>query len=168
MSKKDEAFRLFGEGKRPSDPEVKALGLRAKTRYNYFQEYKKSRGASDNGANDFDDIAELKKEKARLSLLTQIDELETKRAKLPDKLDKMEAYLDALVEYLGEVVDQIETLASCDLSMIIQLHTGGSEAQSLENWDNWSTFRKALAANESLGKLDPIPERLRKLKPKDL
>ena len=59
MNKKNEAFRLFDEGKRPGDPEVKALGLSAKTRYNYFQEYKRSRGASDNGANDFDDIAEL-------------------------------------------------------------------------------------------------------------
>ena len=168
MSKKEEAFQLFEQGRRPGDSEVKALALAARTRYNYFQEYKKSRGVSDNGAADFDDIAELKREKARLSLLTQIDELEGKRARLPDRLDKMEVYLDALVEYLGEVVDQIETLASCDLSMITQLHAMGSEVQSLENWDNWSTYEKALAANESLKNLDSIPERLRKLKPKDL
>ncbi len=168
MSKKEEALELFSQGKRPSSPEVKALGLTAKTRYNYFQEYKKSRGVSDNGAAEFEDIAELKREKARLSLLTQIDELETKRARLPDRLDKMEVYLDSLAECLGDAVDRIETLASCDLSMITQLHTAGSEVQSLENWDNWSTFKNALAANESLKKLDPIPERLRKLKPKGL
>lgn len=168
MSKRDEAFKLFDEDKRPSDPEVKALGLSAKTRYNYFQQYKKSRGVSHNDVNDFDDIAELKKEKARLSLLTQIDELETKRARVPDRLDKIEAYLDASMQCLGEVVDHIETIASCSLSMIAQLHAGDSGAQSVDNWDNWSTFEKALAAIESLKKLDPIPERLRKLKPKDL
>jgi len=38
---KDVAFQLFDEGKRPSDPEVKALGLKSKTRYNYFQLWKK-------------------------------------------------------------------------------------------------------------------------------
>lgn len=168
MSKKEEAFQLFEQGRRPGDSEVKALGLAARTRYNYFQEYKKSRGVTDNGAPDFDDIAELKKEKARLSLLAQIDELENKRARLPDRLDKMEAYLDASVEYLGEVVDQVETLTSCTMSMITQLHTMGSDAHSLENWDDWSTFKKALAANEALRSLDPIPEKLRKLRPKDL
>ena len=44
MSKKAKAFELFGQGKRPSDPEVKALGLSPKSRYNYFQEWKKSSG----------------------------------------------------------------------------------------------------------------------------
>lgn len=42
MSKKSKAFQLFGEGKRPSDPEVKAIGLKPKTTYNYYQEWKKS------------------------------------------------------------------------------------------------------------------------------
>ncbi len=41
MSKKDQAFKLFGEGKKPSSPEVKALGLASKTRYNYYQKWKK-------------------------------------------------------------------------------------------------------------------------------
>lgn len=41
MSKKEKAFGLFSQSKRPSDPEVKALGLSPKTRYNYFQEWKK-------------------------------------------------------------------------------------------------------------------------------
>ncbi len=41
MSKKDQAFKLFAAGKKPSSPEVKSLGLASKTRYNYFQEWKK-------------------------------------------------------------------------------------------------------------------------------
>lgn len=44
MNKKKQAFRLFSEGKRPSDPEVKALGLANKTLYNYFQFFKKDVG----------------------------------------------------------------------------------------------------------------------------
>lgn len=36
MSKKDKAYKLFSEGKRPSDPEVKALQLGGTTRYTYF------------------------------------------------------------------------------------------------------------------------------------
>ena len=59
MSKKEDAFALFSQGKRPSDKEVKALGLSAKTRYNYYQEYKKS--AQENSS-DTDELAELKKE----------------------------------------------------------------------------------------------------------
>lgn len=46
---KDVAFQLFDEGKRPSDPEVKALGIKSKTRYNYFQMWKK-RGETTPGA----------------------------------------------------------------------------------------------------------------------
>jgi hypothetical protein len=42
VSKKDKAFELFSEGMRPSDPEVKSLGLEAKTLYNYFGEFKHS------------------------------------------------------------------------------------------------------------------------------
>jgi len=38
---RDLAFELFEQGKRPSDPEIKALGLKPKTTYNYFQEWKK-------------------------------------------------------------------------------------------------------------------------------
>lgn len=44
MSKKERAVKLFREGKRASDPEVKALGLASKTRYNYYQLYKKDAG----------------------------------------------------------------------------------------------------------------------------
>jgi len=38
---RDLAFELFDQGRRPSDPEVKALGLKSKATYNYFQEWKK-------------------------------------------------------------------------------------------------------------------------------
>ena len=36
------AFALFDEGKRPGDPEVKALGLKRKSTYNYFQDWKRA------------------------------------------------------------------------------------------------------------------------------
>lgn len=42
MSKKQKAFKLFDQGKRPGDQEVKDLGLKSKTTFNYFQEWKKS------------------------------------------------------------------------------------------------------------------------------
>jgi len=41
MSKQKEAFDLFQQGRRPGDLELKALGLTAKTLYNYFQLWKK-------------------------------------------------------------------------------------------------------------------------------
>lgn len=40
MSKKQKAFELFSQGMRPSDKEVKDLGLKPKSLYNYFQEFK--------------------------------------------------------------------------------------------------------------------------------
>jgi hypothetical protein len=46
-TKKGLAFLLFDQGKRPSDPEVKALGLKPKSTYTYFQEHKKLRGGGD-------------------------------------------------------------------------------------------------------------------------
>ncbi len=42
-TRRELAFALFDQEKRPSAPEVKALGLKPKTRYNYFQEWKKLR-----------------------------------------------------------------------------------------------------------------------------
>lgn len=39
---KELAFALFDEGKRPRDPEVKNLGIKSKTRYNYYQEWQKA------------------------------------------------------------------------------------------------------------------------------
>lgn len=46
MSKKDQAFALFDQGKRPGDQEVKNLGLKPKTTYNYYQGWKKSGGTT--------------------------------------------------------------------------------------------------------------------------
>ena len=42
MRQKDEAFKLFAQGKRPSSPELKALGLAQKSLCNYFELWKKS------------------------------------------------------------------------------------------------------------------------------
>jgi len=39
-SNKDKAFALFHEGKTASSPEVKALGIKASTRYHYHSEWK--------------------------------------------------------------------------------------------------------------------------------
>jgi len=38
---KELAFELFEQGKKPSDPEVKALHVKAKTTYAYYQDWKK-------------------------------------------------------------------------------------------------------------------------------
>ena len=42
-SKKERVFRLFDKNKIPSDPEVKALDIKSKTVYRYYQEWKKAR-----------------------------------------------------------------------------------------------------------------------------
>jgi len=39
---KERASRLFDEGRRPSDPEVKALGIKPNTAYRYYQDWKKA------------------------------------------------------------------------------------------------------------------------------
>lgn len=39
-SKKEQAFTLFDQGRRPSDPEVKELGIKADTLYRYFTYWK--------------------------------------------------------------------------------------------------------------------------------
>ena len=44
MSKKQKAFELFSQGMRPSDQVVKDLGLKPKSTYNYYQEWKKVGG----------------------------------------------------------------------------------------------------------------------------
>jgi len=38
MNNKDKAFALFDEGKTASSSEVKALGLKGNTKYNYYAE----------------------------------------------------------------------------------------------------------------------------------
>jgi hypothetical protein len=42
-SMKERVFQLFDEGKRPSDPEVKALGIKPNTAYRYYQDWKKTK-----------------------------------------------------------------------------------------------------------------------------
>ena len=42
-SRKSKAFQLFNEGKRPSDFEVKALGIKPESAYRYYQDWKKAR-----------------------------------------------------------------------------------------------------------------------------
>ena len=41
-SAKERAFRLFDQDKRPSDPEVRALGVKPTTTYRYYQQWKKA------------------------------------------------------------------------------------------------------------------------------
>ena len=40
-SKKTQAFQLYNEGKKPSDPEVKSLGIKPESAYRYYQNWKK-------------------------------------------------------------------------------------------------------------------------------
>lgn len=44
--KKAKAFLLFNQGKRPSDPEVKTLGIKPNTAYRYYQAWKEARNSS--------------------------------------------------------------------------------------------------------------------------
>ena len=43
------AYEFFEQGKRPSDPEVKALGLKPKSTYDYFQRWKRQKKAMESG-----------------------------------------------------------------------------------------------------------------------
>ena len=52
MNKKAKAFELFSQGLRPSDKKVKDLGLKPKTTYNYFQEWKKLGGEIESPGGD--------------------------------------------------------------------------------------------------------------------
>jgi len=47
-SKKAQAFELFNEGKRPSDSEVKSLGIKPESAYRYYQAWKKANNGSNN------------------------------------------------------------------------------------------------------------------------
>jgi len=99
MSKKDEAFRLFDEGKKPSDPELKALGLSPKTRYNYYQDHKKTRGGDLSGVSE---IQELQQEKIKLTLTSQIEELKARREQLPERVGRLERQVRKLAKWLDE------------------------------------------------------------------
>ena len=45
--KKQLTFALFAEGKRPQDQEVKEIGVKSHTLYNYFQLFKKNGSTSE-------------------------------------------------------------------------------------------------------------------------
>lgn len=47
-TKKARAFQLFSQGKRPSDSEVKILGIKPETAYRYYQNWKKIQHSSQN------------------------------------------------------------------------------------------------------------------------
>lgn len=113
MSKKEEAFELFSQGKRPSSPEVKALGLSAKTRYNYYQEWKKSNGQVLDSV-ELHEINELKAEKARLTLLAQIEDLEAKREKLSNRVTTLERQFVSLTDWL-KVQSRLLTRWQCSI-----------------------------------------------------
>lgn len=40
MSKKDQAFELFSQGKKPNDPELEVLGLKKESKRKYFGDWK--------------------------------------------------------------------------------------------------------------------------------
>lgn len=46
MTRKEQAFRLFSQGKGPKDPEVKALGIRYKTLGKYWRLFQKGERTS--------------------------------------------------------------------------------------------------------------------------
>ncbi|MFC2013457.1 hypothetical protein ACFLU8_01005 [Chloroflexota bacterium] len=47
-SKKAQAFQLYNEGKRPSDSEVKSLGIKPESAYRYYQDWKKEATVGNN------------------------------------------------------------------------------------------------------------------------
>jgi len=47
-TKKAQAFELFNEGKRPSDFEVKSLGIKPNSAYRYYQHWEKAQNGSNN------------------------------------------------------------------------------------------------------------------------
>ncbi len=47
-SKKAQAFALFSQGRRPGDPEVKALGIKPESAYRYYQDWKKEATVGNN------------------------------------------------------------------------------------------------------------------------
>ena len=165
MSKKERAFELFRQGKKPSDPELKALGLKNKTVYAYYEDFKrKEYGAPvEETAIDDDELTELKREKVRLSLLSQIEELEAKREKLAEKIERLEKRLQALIEYLEEILPVLETVASIGANVAV-LHYFGVHQASQEDMDRWPAAQEVNKAIETLNRVGPIAEKLRKIK----
>ncbi len=50
MTKKEQAFELFTQGKQPNDSEVQALGIKAKTLREYWRLFQKGEGPSSGGS----------------------------------------------------------------------------------------------------------------------
>lgn len=163
MSKKEEAFALFAEGKRPSDQEVKDLGLSPKTRFNYYQEFKKT---TDESVVDVDEVAELRKKKAKLTLKAQIDEIESGSEKMPTRVGSLETRLQAMAELLAEIVDQMTTIMSNNLWMI-DGHLQQFHEASKEELEQWPTMQDSIRAYKRLRDLEPIADNLRKLARRD-
>jgi hypothetical protein len=164
MSKKEKAFELFRQGKKPSDPEPRALGLKSKTVYAYYEDFKRQEYGKpvELTAIDDDEIVDLKKEKVKVSLTSQIDELKAKQERLPERIERLEKRLDALIEYLEDLLPRLYDLAYTGPAIAIDHYVQGHSVsrEYVENWPPTQDFSKAV---ESLERLGPIPEKLRKL-----
>lgn len=74
QSKKDVAFKLFAQGKTALSPEIKALKLKGKTRYNYYLEWKQIHGIKDE--EETADESKRKKIPSELTMLRPAEERE--------------------------------------------------------------------------------------------
>jgi hypothetical protein len=161
MAKKDRAFELFSQGKRPVDQEVKELGLKNRTLYAYYEEFKKREYATSNEdiVPDEDELAVLKKERTKLYLLSQIEEAQAKRDRLPDRLNHLERQREAEAEYLGQAIESSATLASIAVCIIRQhlLHHHYFTDRQLDAWD---LMREAHEEVNKLRQLEPYVEKL--------
>jgi len=69
VTKKEEAFKLFDEGKDTSSPEVKALKLKGGTRFNYYLEWQKKGGIASSSS---EPIGEAKRKGRAISELEML------------------------------------------------------------------------------------------------
>lgn len=153
MSRREEAFRLFAKGMRPSDQRVKDLGLSPKSTYNYYQQYKRSGGQS---PVDMDEIEGLKE---MAQMLERIVAVEKKQTAGDEKVQ-------SLAGLLAVILDLERTVSSGTLSCFynyMMQHYGVSQDEMKE----WEPMRKALEANDRLAKLEPIAARLQRMAKKD-
>lgn len=166
MSKRKDALALFALGKKPSDPEVKALGLKPKTCYAYFQDWKKISGKTQSSLTaNANEITELKEEKTKLTLLTQIAELKAEKEKLPSRVGKLEKQISALIDYLKEehenVVSRLDYHAAA-LGLVAQTIDvsellGDFKQEWEEKLDKAETEAKQVAQQDNK-RLDAIKE----------
>jgi len=73
VSEKDKAFALFDEGKTSSSPDVKALGLKGTTKYNYYLEWQKLRGITSASPDVIGEVGEKVKLSVSLRWLCQVN-----------------------------------------------------------------------------------------------